>query len=73
MVVTDVGGLPEYVKDKRVISKPNDPAELAQKIIFVLSDNKILEKLSKDSEELSKDLSWDKIADKTIDVYKKIY
>lgn len=73
MVVTDVGGLPEYVKDKRVISKPNDPAELAEKIIFVLNDNKILEKLSKDSEELSKDLSWDKIADKTIDVYKKIH
>jgi glycosyltransferase involved in cell wall biosynthesis len=73
MVVTDVGGLPEYVKDERVISNPNNPNELAQKIIFVLSDYTLLEKLSKDSEELSKKLSWDKIADKTIDLYKKIY
>jgi glycosyltransferase involved in cell wall biosynthesis len=73
MVVTDVGGLPEYVKEKRVISNPNNPNELAQKIIFVLSDDTLLEKLSKDSEELSKKLSWDKIADITIDLYKKIY
>jgi glycosyltransferase involved in cell wall biosynthesis len=73
MVVTDVGGLTEYVKDKRVISNPNNPNELAQKIIFILRDDTLLEKLSKDSEELSKKLSWDKIADKTIDLYKKIY
>lgn len=72
IIVTDVGGLPEYVKDKRVISTPNNANELAQKIIFVLDDESLLKKLSKDSEELSKELSWDKIADTTIDVYNKI-
>lgn len=72
LVVTDVGGLSEYVKDDRVISNPNNPEELAQKIIFVLNNKSLLEKLSKDSEELSRELSWDKIADKTIEIYKKI-
>ena len=71
MIVTDVGGLPEYVKDKRVISNPNNVEELSQKIIFVLNDESLLKKLSKDSEKLSKELSWDKIADVTIEVYNK--
>ena len=62
----------EYVKDKRVITNPNNPNELAQKIIYVLSDDNLLEKLSKDSEELSNKLSWDKIAERTLDVYSKI-
>jgi len=71
MIVTDVGGLPEYVKDERVISHPNNVEELSQKIISVLKDETLLKKLSKDSEELSKELSWDKIADTTVDVYNK--
>ena len=71
IIVTDVGGLPEYVKDKRAISTPDNPHELAQKIIFALDDESLLKKLSEDSEELSKELSWDKIADTTIDVYNK--
>jgi len=72
MIVTDVGGLPEYVKDKKVIANPNDSEDLAKKIILVLSDESFAKKLSKDSEELSKNLSWDKIADKTINVYEKL-
>ena len=71
MIVTDVGGLPEYVKDERVISHPNNVEELSQKIISVLNDETLLKKLSKDSEELSKELSWDKIADTTIEAYNK--
>ena len=72
MLVTDVGGLPEYVKDKRVVSNPNNVEELSQKIISVLNDEILLKKLSKDSEELSKELSWNKIAEKTIKAYKKV-
>jgi len=71
MIVTDVGGLPEYVKDKRVISNPNNVEDFSQKIIFILNDETLLKKLSKDSEELSKELSWDKIADTTIEAYNK--
>jgi glycosyltransferase involved in cell wall biosynthesis len=72
MIVTDVGGLPEYTKDKRFVAHPNDLKDLTIKIINVLDDEKLLDKLSKDSIELSSELSWDKIADKTIEIYKKI-
>jgi glycosyltransferase involved in cell wall biosynthesis len=72
IIVTDIGGLPEYVKDKRAISKSNNSVELAKKIIFVLRNKTLIKKLSKDSEELSKILTWDKIVDKTIEIYKKV-
>lgn len=72
LVVTDVGGLPEYVKDKRVLSNPNDPIDLSNKIVLVLKDDDLLKKLSKDSEELSKELNWDTIAKKTFCIYNKI-
>ncbi len=71
ILVTDVGGLPEYVKDKRAISNPNDPNDLSNRIIHILKNEKLLKKLSNDSEELSKELNWDDIAEKTFAVYKK--
>jgi len=69
MVVTDVGGLPEYVKDQRVVSNPDDILNLSKNIINVLKNEKLIDKLTKDSEDLLKELTWDKIADKTIDIY----
>ena len=69
LVVTDVGGLPEYVKDKIVNANPNDSDDLSQKIINVLTNEELLKKLSEDSEKLSKELSWDIIADKTVEIY----
>lgn len=72
LIVTDVGGLPEYVKDDRAISPPNNFEELAQKIIIILKDESLLKKLSDDSKNLSKELTWDKIADKTIEIYNQM-
>lgn len=69
LIVTDVGALPDFVKDERAIAKPNDAEDLARKIIQVLNDEKLLEKLEKDSEELVEKYNWDKIAEKTIELY----
>ncbi|KYK31989.1 MAG: hypothetical protein AYK22_00065 [Thermoplasmatales archaeon SG8-52-3] len=71
ILVTDVGGLPEYVKNNKVVVEPNNEKELAEKIIFVLENKALLKKLSNDSKLLSKELSWDKIADQTIEIYTK--
>ena len=73
LVVTDVGGLPEYVKDTRVIAKPGDINDIATKITLVLNDEALQKKLSKDAEELSQELSWEKIAVKTIGRYEKTF
>lgn len=72
LVVTNVGGLPEYILDKRVIANPNDINDLVEKIVLVLSDDELLLKLSKDSETLSKKYKWVEIAKKTVSVYKEI-
>ncbi len=69
LIVTNVGGLLDFVKDERAIARSNDPEDLAEKIIQVLKDETLLEKLSEDSEELAKEYSWDKIAEKTVKVY----
>lgn len=73
LIVTNVGGLPDMVRDEKVIAKAGDAKDLAMKIVHVLKDEKILEKLSKDAEELAKNYSWDKIAERTVEVYKEVY
>lgn len=72
MVVTNVGGLPEFVKDKQVIVKPEDSNELAETVIKVLNDEKLLQKLSNDSKQLFNELNWDVLSDKTIQIYKNM-
>ena len=72
LLVSDVGGLPEYIKDKRTLVKPDDVQDLYEKLTQILQDQKLHTKLSKDSEELSRELTWDKIADQTIEVYKSL-
>ncbi len=67
LVVTNVGGLPELVRDKRVIAKPNDAKDLKDKVIYALKN---IKKLERDSKEMAKKFSWDKIAKKTLEVYK---
>lgn len=72
MVVSNVGGLPDLVKEKNVVVKPGNVNQLAQAIIKVLKDDGFRKKLENDSKELSQKYSWDKIAEKTISLYKQL-
>jgi len=69
LIVTDVGGLPDFVKDERAIVRPNDAKGLAKKLIVILKDKYLIDKLSNDSAQLANDYKWDKIADKNIKIY----
>ena len=69
LIVTDVGGLTNFVKDERAIAKPNDPQDLARKIIEVLNDRRLQSKLVHDSKLLNEKYSWDKIAELYVKVY----
>jgi glycosyltransferase involved in cell wall biosynthesis len=71
LIVTEIGGLSEYVSDERVISKPEDVDGLTHNIIRVLTDEIFRRKLVKDLDEIAKTLSWDVIAEKTIEAYEK--
>lgn len=69
MIVTNVGGLPNLVKDNNVIANPEDSNDIARIIINMLKDENWLLKLANHSDELSREFTWDKIATQTIKLY----
>jgi glycosyltransferase involved in cell wall biosynthesis len=72
LVVTNVGGLPDFVDDERAIARPSDANDLAKRLVVILKDEHLLRKLSEDSKKLSNKLSWDKIAERTSELYKEV-
>ena len=74
VVVTDVGAIPEIVEDgiTGFIVPPKNPDALADAIVKLLTDEKLRKQMGANAyKKLKTDLSWDKIAEKTIEVYKK--
>ncbi len=69
LVVTNIGGLPDLVKDERVIVKQNNSNDLAGKISNILKNGTLLSELEKDSEELATRYDWDEIAERTLKLY----
>ncbi len=72
LVVTDVGGLPELVKDVRQVVPPGDVEALAQALIELLGDESRLEQAGHDSRALAEEYSWSHVAEKTIEVYRQL-
>ncbi len=74
VVATDVGSIPEIVDDgvTGLIVSPGDSNELANAIIKLLSDDNLRKNMGEKAYiKLKTDLSWDNIAKKTIQIYKK--
>ncbi len=74
VVVTDVGSLPEVVDIgiTGYIVPPKNSEKLAQAIIDILKDNEKLKKMGENAfKKTQEELSWENIASKTVEVYKK--
>ena len=74
VVVTDVGSIPEIVDDgvTGFIVPPRNPEALAYAIIKLLKNEKLRKEMGENAyKKLKTDLSWDNIAEKTIEVYEK--
>jgi glycosyltransferase involved in cell wall biosynthesis len=74
VVVTDVGAIPEIVDDgiTGFIVPPQNPEALADAIVKLLKDKKLRKHMGENAyKKLKTDLSWDNIAEKTIEVYKE--
>ena len=74
VVVTNVGAMPEIVDDgvTGIIVPPKNPEALAEAIVKLLKDDKLRRQMGKNAyKKLKTDLSWDKIAEKTIEVYER--
>lgn len=74
VVITNVGAMPEIVDDgvTGFIVPPKNPEALADAIVKLLKDEKLRKQMGENAyKKLKTDLSWDNIAEKTIDVYNK--
>ena len=72
MIVSNVGGLPELVKNDQFIVEPNNSRDLAKKIILCLNDPLLLKQMGQQTKSISQQLSWSDIAKKTGIIYKKV-
>lgn len=75
VVVTDVGSIPEVVENGKTgfIVSSKDSNALAEAIIKLLKDDKLRKEMGKNAHrKMKEELSWDKIAEKTIEVYKSV-
>ncbi|MDR0591037.1 MAG: glycosyltransferase family 4 protein [Candidatus Nomurabacteria bacterium] len=61
--------LPEIYGGSAIYFNPTDPDDMADRIISVLSDKKLLKDLSKRSKERVKDFSWERCARETHQAY----
>lgn len=72
MIVSDTGGLSEWVADKAWAIPAGDHEALASAIEKCIESPDILDKMSKDSSKLAKLYSWAGIAEKTYKLYEKL-
>lgn len=74
VVVSDVGGFREVVKDgvTGVIVPPKDYRALADAIVNLLKDESLRDRIGKNIRASADDFSWSKIARKHMDVYEDI-
>ena len=74
-ITSDVGGLPEVNKHNEtgLVIPPNQPEELAEKIINLYKNNELRKKLGHQARQRVKsDFSWDKSVSQMLKIYDKL-
>jgi len=72
VVVGAVLDAPEFVADAGILVNPDDIDEMAKSILRVLMEPGLREQLSAKAIERSKTFSWEKMARKTVEVYRNV-
>ena len=72
MIVSDVGGLPDLVPDRRCVVPPGDPKTLAAAVTTLLTTPDLLSEIASGMTDLRAQFSWTRIAAKTMDVYRGV-
>jgi starch synthase len=74
VVVTDVGSVPEAVEEGKTgfVVPTRDSEALAHAVIRLLKDEKLRRQMGENAyKKLKEDFSWDNIAQRTLEVYRK--
>ena len=73
IIGTPVGGIPDFLKDGEtgLFVRPDDPQDLAGKIILLLEDSDLYEKISKNGRDLVVDhYSWESVSRSMLRIFK---
>ncbi|ODS42892.1 MAG: glycosyl transferase family 1 [Candidatus Altiarchaeales archaeon IMC4] len=73
VVATDVGGPSELIWNfvTGIKAYPNNPESIAWGIKYAINSPEFVKRTGKNCKRAVKDFSWDKIADRTLEIYKK--
>lgn len=71
MIVSNVGGLSELVKDRRFIVPPADPKALADAMSLCLQNATVLSGMASDADAISVKFAWPEIAKQTVTIYQR--
>lgn len=72
VLTSNITSIPEVVPFKEVLVDPNSPKELSLKIENLLNDSKLRASIENLCFERSKEFTWKKTAEKTLEVYQKV-
>lgn len=74
VVASNVGGIPFVVEEGKtgLLFESGNIEDLADKIMTILENEKLREKMGEAGRERAKEFTWDKIAERTVEVYKEI-
>ncbi len=72
IVATNVGGLPEVVRDGGLLCRPKDHVDLAETIMELLGNDKLREDKSSRARDLAASYTWDAIIPRVDDSYLSI-
>lgn len=74
IIGTREGGIPDFLVDGKtgLFCKMDDPVDLSEKMILLLKDERLRDKIVKNGLELSKNYDWNIIANKFDDEFKKL-
>jgi len=64
--------LPEIIQDAALFFDPDDPEDMAEKILRVLSDNELREDLIQKGQRRVLDFNWEKTAEQTLAIYESV-
>jgi glycosyltransferase involved in cell wall biosynthesis len=74
IIASNVGGLSEIIKDfeNGFLVEPKNPEKIAEKVIFLLNDEKLRKTISKNNKEVAKKYSWENVIEKLEKIYFKL-
>ena len=74
VVASNVGGLPYVIEDGKsgLLFERGNAKDLANKIIFLLQNEDLRNKMGEAGQERAKNFTWDKIAERTLKLYNEV-